>query len=91
MEDVGLLIDLLEKYNSSGAPFSETLEKVFTELEQVRIPRTAELVKRARAYGDARVVSGTEACLARNKWYLELISDKALLKESFGTSAAKLG
>jgi salicylate hydroxylase len=85
MEDIGMLIDLLEKHNSSaGAPSLETLEKVFTELEQTRIPRTSELVKRARAHGDARVVSGTEACLARNNWYRKLMSDQARLKETFG-------
>jgi salicylate hydroxylase len=85
MEDVGLLIDLLEKHNpSTGAPSSETLENVFTELEEVRIPRSAGAVKRARAQGETRVVSGTEACLARNKWYRELLSNEALLKQRFG-------
>jgi salicylate hydroxylase len=84
MEDVGLLIDLLEKYNpSAGMPSLEALDRLFTEFEQVRIPRTAELVQRAREHGDARVVSGTEACLARNKWYLEMINDEALRKERF--------
>jgi salicylate hydroxylase len=85
MEDIGLLIDLLEKHNpSASVPSSEMLEKVFIELEEVRIPRTAELVKRARAQGETRVVSGTEAYLSRNKWYRELLSDETLLKQRFG-------
>ncbi|GJE95020.1 FAD/NAD(P)-binding domain-containing protein [Phanerochaete sordida] len=84
-EDVGLLIDLLEKHNPSAeAPSSETLTTVFSELVQVRLPRTAELVRQARKQGEMRVVSGVDACIKRNNFYREMCADPAKLKERFG-------
>ncbi|RDX45664.1 FAD/NAD(P)-binding domain-containing protein [Lentinus brumalis] len=68
LEDIYHLVRLLAKHNPSAAPPSTaTLESVFTELEQLRIPRTSELVKKARKMGDIRVVSGVEACKQRNE------------------------
>ena len=76
---------MLEKYNPTGdAPLTAILEEAFADLEKERIPRTAELVKRARAQGETRVVHGTEACLKRNNWYREILSNEQLLRQRFG-------
>ncbi|GJE95030.1 FAD-dependent monooxygenase [Phanerochaete sordida] len=84
-EDVGLLADLLAAHNPGGAPpATATLEEVFAELERVRLPRTAELVRQARAQGDTRVVSGVEACIARNNYYRDVCNDPAKLRARFG-------
>ncbi|KIP01899.1 hypothetical protein PHLGIDRAFT_96569 [Phlebiopsis gigantea 11061_1 CR5-6] len=84
-EDAGLLVELLEKYNPTAeAPLTATLQEAFVELEKERIPRTAELVKRARAQGETRVVHGTEACVKRNNWYREILSNEQLLRQRFG-------
>lgn len=68
---------LLIKHNpTGGAPSTEVLESVFTELEQRRIPRTSELVKRAREEGDSiRVVSGVEAGKKRNDIVRRMFAD----------------
>ena len=85
IEDVGRLVDLLETHNPSGAdPSSATLAVMFGELERERIPRTAELVKRARAQGEIRVVSGTEACIKRNNFYRELLKDEEAIRRRLG-------
>ena len=84
-EDVDALIELLQKYNPSGnSPATATLGTIFTELEKVRIPRTAELVKRARAQGDAHIVSGAEACIARNNAIRALCQDPHGHEKRFG-------
>ncbi|KAI0688726.1 FAD/NAD(P)-binding domain-containing protein [Cerioporus squamosus] len=68
LEDIYHLVRLLVKHNPSASPPSTaTLETVFTELEQLRIPRTSELVMRARKMGELRVVSGVEACKKRDE------------------------
>ncbi|KAI0692348.1 FAD/NAD(P)-binding domain-containing protein [Cerioporus squamosus] len=68
LEDIYHLVRLLVKHNpSASAPSTATLESVFTELEQLRIARTSELVKGARKMGEMRVVSGVEACKKRNE------------------------
>lgn len=83
-EDCGLLVSLLAQHNPSAAPPpAAVLEQVFAEFEQARIPKSAEMVKRARAQGETRVVHGTEACIARNKWYRELCSNEDMLKARF--------
>ncbi|KAJ3559367.1 hypothetical protein NM688_g399 [Phlebia brevispora] len=75
-EDVGLLVELLDKHNPSSAPPSAAvLEAIFSELEKVRIPRTAALVKQARTQGESRVVDGVEACIKRNAAYREIWKD----------------
>ena len=85
MEDAGLLIDLLEKHNpSASSPSTSVLEAVFTELEAARIPRTAELVKRARLQGETRVVHGVQACIDRNNWYRKTLSDQSSAQKKFG-------
>lgn len=87
LEDAGLLVDLLAEHCSAlGTPATRALEVAFTQLETVRIPRTAELVKKARAQGETRVVHGTQACMDRNNWYRKLLSDEALMRERFGGS-----
>ncbi|EKM53970.1 uncharacterized protein PHACADRAFT_257500 [Phanerochaete carnosa HHB-10118-sp] len=84
-EDVGLLIDLLEQHNPSAeSPSTETLKTVFAELERVRLPRTADLVKKARAQGDARVVTGVEECIKRNNFYRDMCKDPAKIRARFG-------
>ncbi|EKM52862.1 uncharacterized protein PHACADRAFT_100160 [Phanerochaete carnosa HHB-10118-sp] len=84
-EDVGLLIDLLEKYSpSTESPSTDTLAAAFTELERVRLPRTADLVKRARIQGETRVVSGVEACIKRNNYYRDVCNDPVKFKARFG-------
>jgi salicylate hydroxylase len=75
-EDINLLTNLLKQYNpEAGSPSTATLDAIFTEIEKVRIPRTSDFVKSARAHGDSRVLSGVEACLARNNDMRELCKD----------------
>lgn len=84
-EDAATLIDLLEKHNPSAEPPSlATLSAAFTELVGIRLPRTAALVKQARAQGELRVTSGVEACIRRNNVYREMCADPANLKARFG-------
>ena len=84
-EDVDLLIGLLDKHNpSAGAPSTHTLHTVFTELEAVRIPRSAELVALARAQGEIRVLQGVDACMRRNERYREKFRNKQLLRARLG-------
>jgi salicylate hydroxylase len=71
-----MLSDLLGWHNpEAGSPSTETLEAIFSEIEKVRIPRVAEMVKSARAHGESRVSSDLEACLARNNSTRELCKD----------------
>lgn len=85
-EDIGMLVELLEKYSQpTDSPSTATLHQVFTELETARIPRTSELAKGARKQGEARVAAGPEA-LARNEFYREMCKDETKLKARFGVS-----
>lgn len=84
-EDVSLLMELLEKHNPSAEPPStQTLEAVFTELERTRIPRTSEMVKKARMQGEMRTVAGVEACMKRNAMIRDMCSDPEKMKARFG-------
>ena len=84
-KDVDLLVELLEKYNPAAeSPQTRVLKTVFSELEKVRLQLTADLVKKARAQGDTRVVSGVEECIKRNNWYRDICNDPAKLKTRFG-------
>ncbi|CAL1707693.1 unnamed protein product [Somion occarium] len=75
-EDVALLSKLLKEHNPhANPPSTETLSKVFTELEKVRIPRSAALVAGARKSGETRVVAGVEECKKRNDYYRESWKD----------------
>ncbi|KAI0743345.1 FAD/NAD(P)-binding domain-containing protein [Daedaleopsis nitida] len=75
-EDVYLLVRLLRKHldPTAGAPSTETLSAAFNELDALRIPRTSELVRKARALGEIRVVSGVERCKKRNDTLREMFS-----------------
>ena len=78
-------MELIEKFNPSGKePSTATLETVFVELEKVRIPRSSEMVKGARAQGESRVVHGTEACIKRNNWYREFCKNEEETDKRFG-------
>lgn len=80
-EDIDLLVGLLEKHNPlTVSPPTSTLDTIFSELEAVRIPRTAKMVKLAREQGEVRVVQGVDACRARNDRYREKFKNKQLLK-----------
>ncbi|KAG1753021.1 hypothetical protein EDB19DRAFT_981046 [Suillus lakei] len=67
-EDIYHIMRLLKKYNpSAGQPSTELLSQVFTDYQDLRLPRTSELVRGARQQGEARVIEGTDACRARNE------------------------
>ena len=94
LEDIYHLIRLLTKYNpAAAAPSTATLESVFTELEQLRIPRTAHLVKMARKMGEIRVVSGLEACQRRNEIVRTMFTPEAAkaMMEEYGKNPFELG
>ena len=59
-------------------------DAVAGELERARLPQTAAIVKRARAHGEVRTVSGVEACIKRNNTYREMCSDPEKLRARFG-------
>ena len=83
--DTNLLFDLLAKHNPSVKPPSlALLDKIFTEFENIRIPHTADLVKRARAQGDTHVVIGLDALLARNNTYRDWCQDPNGPSKRFG-------
>ncbi|KAG1881389.1 hypothetical protein C8R48DRAFT_680793 [Suillus tomentosus] len=67
-EDIYHLMRLLKKYNpSTGQPSTELLSQVFIDYQDLRLPRTSELVRGARQQGEVRVVEGIEACRVRNE------------------------
>lgn len=81
--DIDTFVSLLELHNPLAKPPSTaTLEVVFKELEQARLPRTAAIVKQARVLGDKKVIAGRDACLARNAWCRKIYEEK-LLDERF--------
>jgi salicylate hydroxylase len=62
-----------------AAEDSATLEKVFTEYEGVRIPRSTMFIETARKQGETRVVEGVEASLARNRQVRAFMSDEGVM------------
>ncbi|KAG1802654.1 uncharacterized protein HD556DRAFT_702700 [Suillus plorans] len=67
-EDIYHLMRLLKKYNpSTGQPSTELLSQVFIDYQDLRLPRTSELVRGARQQGEVRVIEGIEACRVRNE------------------------
>ncbi|OCH92785.1 FAD/NAD(P)-binding domain-containing protein [Obba rivulosa] len=64
-EDIYHLVRLPGKYTTSPSS-TDTLQKVFSEYEATRIPRTSLLVKEAIKQGEGREVYGDEACKTRN-------------------------
>ena len=86
-EDIYHLVRLLNKHNPTASPPStEVLSSAFSELEQLRILRTSEFVKRARKTGELRVVSGVEECKKRNDILRTMFEP---LSGPGGTEAAK--
>ena len=76
-EDIYHLVRLLTQHNPSAAPPStELLDKAFGEYSTLRVPRTSQLVARAREMGKGYVVQGPEACKARNAALRALWNDK---------------
>ncbi|GJE94995.1 FAD-dependent monooxygenase [Phanerochaete sordida] len=88
--DAALLADLLQTHNPrADAPSADTLAAVFGALEAVRLPHTAETVRRARAHGEVRTAAGAEACRARNAMYREMCADPEKLRARFGLPEEK--
>ena len=84
-EDADILVELLEKHNpSAGHPSTVVIATIFAELEEARIPRTSDLVKRARMQGDLMVAKGAEACIARNNTLRALCKDPEGHSKRFG-------
>lgn len=82
-----MLVDLLEKYNPSAEdPSLETLQTVFTTLEAQRIEQSSAMVRGARALGEYRVKTGVEECIARNRYFREVISNGEFYKLRFGNA-----
>jgi salicylate hydroxylase len=78
-------VQLFEKHNpAANAPSTAILDAIFTELERVRIPRTSEIVRLARAQGELRVTEGVEQCIARNNYFRELCKDSNGYAHRFG-------
>ncbi|KIK68856.1 hypothetical protein GYMLUDRAFT_34848 [Collybiopsis luxurians FD-317 M1] len=93
-EDIYHLVRVLIKFNPSAQnPSTETLSNAFKEYESVRIPRTSVLVKGAREMGEkTRVVSGMEACIARNnKIRDDMEATRSSGKLSLRYSEARIG
>ena len=85
-EDIYHLVRLLCKHNPSAVtPSTELLSKIFTQFEDLRIPRTSEFVKRARKLGELRVVHGVEECKKRNNHLrqMEVVSLQDVLNNPF--------
>ncbi|KAL0956145.1 hypothetical protein HGRIS_002308 [Hohenbuehelia grisea] len=83
-EDVYHLVRVLLKYNpDAGNPDTAALAKAFEEYENVRIPRSATLVKAARKMGDLRVTHGVENCLRRNEAFKHMGDDLEVVYETY--------
>jgi salicylate hydroxylase len=90
-EDIYHLTRLLGAH-PGAAEDNATLQKVFTEYERVRIPRSTMLIEMARKQGESRVVEGVEASLARNQQVRAFMSDEgvmALYAEIYGDLVQK--
>jgi salicylate hydroxylase len=62
------LARLLPKFQKDETMSSEKLSEIFSSFANLRQPRTAALVKGARAQGESRVIDGgKEACLQRDE------------------------
>jgi len=83
-EDAHELVRSLVVNNPDRANFSAaTLEKALSEYEKTRIPRSAEMVVRARKGGESLVVEGFEACSERNEAIKAQWSDARTRLENF--------
>ena len=84
-EDIDLLVELLEKYNPfARSPSTVILNTIFSELEKVRIPRSSEMVNKARTASKSVVVHGVEANMERNKLIREQAKADKLHQYKFG-------
>lgn len=84
-EEVGILIDLLEKYNPAAAPLSTSaLKAVFAEFERMRLSLRAALVKKAHTQGEMHAVASVEECIKHDSFYRDRCADPAKLKARFG-------
>ena len=82
---MNLLVALLQEHNPTATePSTEILEIIFHALETLRIPRSAKLVKQARAQGERRVVHGVEACKKRKDAYREMWKDDDTIIKNMG-------
>ena len=84
-EDIGALMELLEKHNPSAqVPSTETLETVFKELEAERVPKSSAMVRGARAQGERKVMRGVEECIKRNHFFREAMEKGEFFRARFG-------
>ncbi|PRP78300.1 hypothetical protein PROFUN_13834 [Planoprotostelium fungivorum] len=84
MEDCAVLCRILKKHCSASEPLDILkLTLVFEEFEKIRIPRTSELVKSARAMGAVRVVAGAEECTARDERVRHMLNDGTSIPASY--------
>ncbi|KAF9227280.1 FAD/NAD(P)-binding domain-containing protein [Gyrodon lividus] len=80
-EDIYHLVRILNEHNPSASqPSTKTLGHVFQKYQGLRLPITTELVKGARRRGEARVISGVEACKRRNELVKSIFSDEGSRK-----------
>ena len=82
-EDVYHLIRCLVKYNTDPlSPIStETLHTIFSEYEDIRLNRSAFLVKRAKHQGDLRVVPNEEEGKKRDLLIKNNSTDEAFFEQ----------
>lgn len=72
-------MSVLETHNpTASSPSTSDLEIIFNEFEEARRPHTSMIVKHARAIGERKVVTGLEACVARNDWCRKLYAENRL-------------
>lgn len=70
------------KHNPTASPLpTDKLVEIFREYEGQRISQTSILVQGARRMGELRVVSGVDACLARNETVKKMYADDAEMLE----------
>ena len=79
LEDCWHLSQLLP--DAGGDLSTESLTTAFRMYAQKRQPRTAALVKAARAQGQMRVMRGKEACQQRNAKVKQMWADEAAVRE----------
>lgn len=81
LEDCWHLSQLLP--DADGDTSTKALNEAFLKYAEKRQPRTAMMVKGARAQGQMRVTFGKEACLKRNEIVKNMWADKEGVKARF--------
>jgi salicylate hydroxylase len=85
LEDIYHLVRCLVKFNPTGeSPSTTVLTQAFEEYESIRIERATALVQGARKQGEMRVVSGVDACKARNQVLRDLDTEEGREKQKQG-------